>query len=109
MPLSEGKLTPLILDGEEVRLEPLSSSHFENLCAIGLDAEIWRWIPTIVRTREELLTWLANALEEQRKGIALPWTIIDRSSGLAVGSTRFGNIDLTNRRVEIGWTWIGPR
>jgi len=26
-----------------------------------------------------------------------------------VGSTRFGNIDRENRRVEIGWTWIGRR
>jgi RimJ/RimL family protein N-acetyltransferase len=24
-----------------------------------------------------------------------------------MGSTRFGNIDAPNHRVEIGWTWIG--
>ena len=27
-------------------------------------------------------------------------------SGTLVGSTRYGNIDRSNRRVEIGWTWI---
>jgi len=109
MPLSERKLRPVVLDGQEVRLEPLSDSHFENLCAIGADEEIWRWMPMIVRTPQELRSWLENALEEQRKGIALPWTIVERSSGLVIGSTRFGNIDMTNRRVEIGWTWIGTR
>ena len=30
-----------------------------------------------------------------------------RSAGRVVGSTRFGNIDRNNHRVEIGWTWIG--
>ena len=30
-----------------------------------------------------------------------------RSSGRAIGSTRFGNIEPTHRRIEIGWTWIG--
>jgi len=109
MPLTERKLRPVVLDGQEVRLEPLSDSHFENLCAIGADEEIWRWMPTVVRTPQELRSWLENALEEQRKGIALPWTIVERSSGLVAGSTRFGNIDMTNRRVEIGWTWIGTR
>src|SRR4030095_155250 len=23
-------------------------------------------------------------------------------------STRYGNIDLANRRLEIGWTWVAP-
>jgi RimJ/RimL family protein N-acetyltransferase len=109
MRLNEEKLNPVVLDGREVRLEPLSHSHFEKLCAIGVNDEIWRWMPMIVRNVEELRLWLENALEDQRKGIALPWTIVERSTGLVVGSTRFANIDLTNRRVEIGWTWIGPR
>jgi RimJ/RimL family protein N-acetyltransferase len=30
-------------------------------------------------------------------------------SGRAIGGTRFGNIDRGNRRLEIGWTWIGLR
>jgi RimJ/RimL family protein N-acetyltransferase len=99
-------LSPIKLLGEAVILEPLSSSHFERLCAVGLDEDVWRWMPVIVHTSQELVAWLEQALEEQRKGTGLPWTIIDRSSGQVVGSTRFGNIDLSHRRVEIGWTWI---
>jgi RimJ/RimL family protein N-acetyltransferase len=32
---------------------------------------------------------------------------VDRATGRAIGSTRFGNIDAPNRRVEIGWSWLG--
>ena len=33
---------------------------------------------------------------------------MDRESGRAVGSTRFGDISPRDGRVEIGWTWIAP-
>jgi RimJ/RimL family protein N-acetyltransferase len=34
---------------------------------------------------------------------------MDKLTGEIVGSTRFGSIDSHNRRVEIGWTWIGAK
>ena len=37
----------------------------------------------------------------------MPFATIELSSGRPIGSTRFGNVDLVNRRVEIGWTWVG--
>ncbi len=39
----------------------------------------------------------------------MPFATIEKSSGMVVGSTRYGNIDMAHRRVEIGWTWIAPR
>jgi RimJ/RimL family protein N-acetyltransferase len=38
----------------------------------------------------------------------LPFALIEKSSGRAIGSTRYGNIDRTHYRVEIGWTWVAP-
>ena len=32
---------------------------------------------------------------------------MDKPSGRIAGCTRFGNIDRYNRRMEIGWTWVG--
>ena len=40
--------------------------------------------------------------------MACPWAVLD-STGTVVGSTRYGNIDADNRRVEIGWTWYAKR
>src|SRR5262249_26078082 len=51
-------------------------------------------------------TYIATALDSQRANAALPFALVDRASGKAVGSTRFGNVDHPNRRVEIGWTWL---
>ena len=98
---------PVTLEGRHVRLEPLSLDHHADLCAVGLDEELWRWIPTRVRTPADMRAYIELALRSQAEGSALPFATIERASGRAIGSTRYGNIDRLHRRVEIGWTWIG--
>ena len=39
-------------------------------------------------------------------GTGLPFCTIAQSSGTPIGSTRYGNIDRANLRLEIGWTWL---
>ncbi len=89
-----------------MRLEPLAKAHLAGLVLVGLDEELWRWIPVPVRTAEEMGAYIDTALEEQKRGVSLPFALIERATGLAIGSTRYGNIDRTHRRAEIGWTWV---
>lgn len=100
---------PVTLIGNCVRLEPLSYSHHADLCEVGLDEELWRVTMTLIRTPEEMKKYIDTALREQAEGKSLPFAIVDTAFGKAIGSTRFGNIDNKNRRVEIGWTWIARR
>jgi RimJ/RimL family protein N-acetyltransferase len=101
-------IEPIILEGKHVRLEPLSLLHHEGLTEVGLDESIWRWNPTPVHNGDEMRAYIEEALALQARGLALPFATVERSSGRTVGSTRYGNIDVVNRRVEIGWTWIAP-
>lgn len=94
------------LEGVHVRLEPLTHEHVPALTAIGLDPDLWQWTVSQVRTPEDMASYVEAALAERDQGRSLPFATVDRSSGTVVGSTRFGSIDLRNRRVEIGWTWI---
>ncbi len=99
-------ISSLVLEGMHVRLEPLAKAHLTGLAEVGLEEELWRWIPTPVRTQQEMAAYIETALDEQERGVSLPFAIIDRATGRAIGSTRYGNIDRTNYRVEIGWTWV---
>ena len=99
-------VTPVAIEGRHVRLEPLAKAHLEGLARVGLDEELWRWIPAPVRTVEELASYIDTALEEQMRGVSLPFALIEKATGRAIGSTRYGNIDRTHHRVEIGWTWV---
>jgi RimJ/RimL family protein N-acetyltransferase len=100
-------VTAVTLEVALIRLEPLAETHLAALCAVGLDDELWRWTPTQVRTADDMRDYIAFALGEQQAGRALPFVIVDRATGAAIGSTRFGAIEPAHRRVEIGWTWLG--
>jgi RimJ/RimL family protein N-acetyltransferase len=99
-------IEPVTLEGKYVQLELLLAAHHAALTEIGLDEELWRWIPVPVRTPEEMSAYIEAALAEQACGVSLPFTIVEKSSGKPVGCTRYGNIDRVHRRVEIGWTWV---
>lgn len=99
---------PVILEGNLVRLDPMTIEHVPALCAVGLEPFLWELIPTKVTDEDSMSTYVRSALRDQEKGISLPFVTVERESGTIVGSTRFGNIDVNNRRAEIGWTWIAP-
>ena len=97
---------PVTLSHPVVRLEPLTAEHAPALARVGLDPELWRWIPTSLTSADDVRAYVATALAEQARGVSLPFAIVDAASGEIIGATRFGNIDVPNRRLEIGWTWL---
>jgi N-acetyltransferase len=101
---------PLTLEGSVVRLEPIRHEHAELFWDVAHNdlEDIFRWIPYAVQTRDDFRKLVDKAFDEQQRGESIVFATVERSSGRAVGSTRFMNIDRVNRRVEIGSTWIAP-
>jgi len=97
---------PVTLTSPVVRLEPLTLSHVDALARVGLDPELWRWIPNPITSADEMRAYVLTALDEQQRGLALPFAIVDAASAEVIGSTRYAAIDVRNRRLEIGWTWL---
>ena len=98
---------PVELSGEHVVLEPLRAEHIDELFAVASEPELWKWTVSAVRERADLAAYVEDALRQQQAGQSLPFIVRDAATRAAIGSTRFGNIDVANRRAEIGWTWIG--
>ena len=102
------RVEPVVLEGDRVRLEPMRRDHLDELVEAGKYEELWRWTSNQATTRETMSEYMETALAAAESGTAVPFVTIDKPSTTVVGSTRFGNIDPLNRRVEIGWTWISP-
>ncbi len=45
---------PIVLEGDHVRLEPMTLEHLPALVEIGLELPIWTWMPVVVRTPDDL-------------------------------------------------------
>jgi RimJ/RimL family protein N-acetyltransferase len=96
---------PVTLEGEHVRLEPLAPGHAgalaEAIADGGLDA-LWY---TIVPAPAAIPGWIGTALAQQTAGRALPFAVVRRRDARVVGSTRYMNVEETQRRLEIGTTF----
>ena len=99
---------PITLEGSVVRLEPLSLDHLAGLTMVGLDAEIWRWMPRLVQSPADMRQLVEEAVAGDESGRERPFVTIERATSKVVGSTRFLGIAPNHRRLEIGWTWIAP-
>jgi len=99
---------PVILEGRRVRMEPLKKEHADELAKFAFNEQLWLWTTNLMRDIQDLDRYVDRALDEQRRRVALPFVTVERATGRVVGSSRFGNIDVANRKVEIGWTWIDP-
>jgi RimJ/RimL family protein N-acetyltransferase len=106
------QITPVTLTGKHIRLEPLTMQHVSDLdyaCKDSPDGKrtIWRYLLDARLYREHGMQGVVETLlKRQAAGTDLPFAIIDLKSGNAVGTTRFMEIDVENRVVEIG-TWLG--
>jgi RimJ/RimL family protein N-acetyltransferase len=96
------------LEGLVVRLEPLSLEHLPGLISIGLDADIWRWMPVAIQTPGDMRTYIETALEGRESGREMPFATIEVATGRVIGGTRYLNIEPAHRRLEIGYTWLAP-
>ena len=99
---------PIVLDGRHVRLEPLGKEHRADIeAAVAEDPDALR-LGALLLVMEGWEPWFAEARDGVAAGTYVTWATVDRSTGRAVGSTRFGDIDLPSERLEIGWTWLAP-
>ena len=93
-------MQPVTLEGQFVRLEPLTLSHCEALWAVAQDESIWRWTLSAVRSLEDMRDYIETALTEQAAGKSQPFATIERASSTVIGSTRYMNIELPHRGLD---------
>jgi len=116
-------VAPVTLEGQHVRLEPLGPGHLDGLQAIIEGPRDTFGLTPVPQTRIELEAYVATALDEQRRMVALPFATLDARTGRVLGTTRFGNVEFwpippgsavpirpagVPYAGEIGWTWLAP-
>lgn len=101
------KVTPRVIRGESVVLEPISVSHAQGLWSIGQQEDDWRYLPRpCFRSLEDATEWVKDALVLSQKGEHITYVILSTTTKQILGSTRYLNIRGKDRSVEIGWTWL---
>ena len=97
----------LTLETDKVLLRPLQHLDIVSFSVMANDASLWTYFSMLLNDSTELERWVDIALAEREEGKRIPFTIIEKASGNTCGSTSFGSISLFDKRIEIGWSWLG--
>src|SRR5476649_155512 len=98
-------LTECVLEGNGVRLEPLTPAHAKDLAVAGADGKLWELWYTAVPSPDQADAYVADALTGQQAGHMHPWAVRELTTNTIIGSTRYHDIVPAVYRVEIGYTW----
>lgn len=90
-------VTPVVLEGRWVRLEPLTVEHAAALLRAASGPRETYGLTLVPDTLAEAAAYIETALREEAARRSLPFATVDRATGRVVGSTRFLNIEY--------WTW----
>jgi len=91
--------------GIHVSVVPLNLDHENDLSEAAADGELHKLWYTTIPKPEDIAAEIKRRLALRETGSMLPFAVLDKVSGKAVGMTTYMNIDATNRRLEIGSTW----
>ena len=100
-----GWIEPVILAGESAILTPLSSVHAPDLREAVLDGELWKLWYTSIPSPELVEAEIERRLALQGSGSMLPFAVLSKKTGRAVGMTTYLKFEPRHRRLEIGSTW----
>jgi RimJ/RimL family protein N-acetyltransferase len=103
------ELSPVTLEGNGVRLEPMSPAHHDGLRDAAADGKLWELWYTSVPEPDRVGEYIDAALAGQAAGHMLPWVVRELGGGSIVGTTRYHDIHAAIDRVEIGWTWYARK
>lgn len=99
------KIENLALSNGVVQLVPLELGHKKELLEASEDgnlADLWY---TTVPNEDTINKYINKALEDRDMNVSYPFVVIDNTSNKIIGTSRFLNIDVKNKRLEIGNTW----
>ncbi len=99
---------PLILSGETVDLVSLDKSHFAELGKAAINDSIWEFTLNDCSTPDKFNKVYEDALIGREQGSEYAFVVLHKPDNKLIGSTRFLDIDLHHKKLEIGWTWYHP-
>jgi len=106
--MADLEVKPITLEGNYVRLEPMTEAHIPGLTEIGAGQLFWDFmVYGNVKTLDDMRGWVHDMLARAEKGTDLPFVAIHLASGRVAGATRYLNIIPKDRGLEIGGTWYG--
>jgi len=99
-----------ILEDDCVLLRPLRQDDCGNLLLFSLqEPELWKYSLVAVAGEENLRNYVYSAVSARKAGKEYPFIVFDKRSQEFAGSTRFYDMQLSQKVLQLGYTWYGKK
>jgi RimJ/RimL family protein N-acetyltransferase len=107
---SAERFPEVILEDERVLLRPLEENDYENLLPFALnEPTLWKYSLVQAAGTDGLKNYMQIALKEKEEGREYPLIVFDKKEDAYAGSTRFYDINLPYKTIQLGYTWYGKK
>lgn len=98
----------LILEDDFVLLRPLREDDIEHLLDFSInEPDLWKYSLVRANGKENLQKYIKIALKAKANKTEFPFIVFDKGTGKYAGSTRFYDINLPFKTLQLGYTWYG--
>jgi len=99
-----------ILEDHRVLLRPLNEEDFAHLLPFSLnEPNLWKYSLISASGEKGLQNYIGIALEAKAAGKEFPFIVFDKQTNEYAGSTRFYDINLPFKTLQLGYTWYGKK
>lgn len=105
--MSWNTLKSVVLGNDALTLRPVAAHDLGEFAKVAFDPEIWRYFVFAIESPADLEAFVGEAVRDTAAGTRVVFAVVDRRSGSIAGSTAYGNLSEKERRLEIGWSWLG--
>lgn len=99
-----------ILEDDVVLLRPLKEEDFIHLLPIALnEPETWKYSLVSAAGENGLKEYIKIALEGKASGKEYPFIVYDKKTNQYAGSTRFYDINVPYKTLQLGYTWYAKK
>lgn len=99
-------LSPIVLDGETIKVRPLSSVGAEELAGALLQGDSWYKDVWGINSLEKIRVQYESNLVAYKEGLLNPVVYLTSRDSKIAGKAMLMNFDQANKVTEIGGTWI---
>lgn len=96
-----------ILENDAVLLRPLNESDRMHLQHFVEEPELWRYSLMRINSLSGFHNYIHQALQARKDHKEYPFIVFDKRTQRYAGSTRFYDIQLANKSLQLGYTWYG--
>ncbi len=99
-----------ILEDGRVLLMPLKEEDLVHLLPISLnEPDTWKYSLVSAAGEEGLKNYMNIALQAKESGKEYPFIVFDKRTNEYAGSTRFYDINIPFKTLQLGYTWYGKK